>query len=156
MMEQVIRKGNIMKKLVSTLLVSALLTLSGCSFLEEANNSLNYVNESTEYINELSTFAEDTSSLVSEAANNSEAKAELESQLTSLKENIQEYNDIEVPSLAEDIHQEIQAKNQQLEKAVNNVLQDGEIAIDQLQQSEIYQTISDITSLKDQLEQLGL
>lgn len=156
MMEQVIRKGNIMKKLVSTLLVSALLTLSGCSFLEEANNSLNYVNESTEYINELSTFAEDTSSLVSEAANNSEAKAELESQLTSLKENIQEYNDIEVPALAEDIHQEIQAKNQQLEKAVNNVLQDGEIAIDQLQQSEIYQTISDITSLKDQLEQLGL
>ncbi|ASN06771.1 DUF6376 family protein [Virgibacillus necropolis] len=145
-----------MKKFISLLLVTTLLSLSGCSFLEEANNSLNYVNESTEYINELSTFAEDTSSLVSEAANNSEAKAELESQLTSLKENIQEYNGIEVPALAEDIHQELKAKNQQLEEAVNQVLQNGEVAIDQLQQSELYQTIADITGLLDQIEQLGL
>ncbi|WP_430788060.1 DUF6376 family protein [Virgibacillus flavescens] len=144
-----------MKKLTTSILVSALLVLSGCSLLEEANNSLNYVNESTDYINELSTFAEDTSSLVSEAATNSEAKAELEAQLTSLKENIEAYNGIEVPALAEDIHQELKAKNKQLEEAVNNVLQNGELAVDKLEQSEIYKTINEITGLMDQIEQLG-
>ncbi|WP_404451521.1 DUF6376 family protein [Virgibacillus necropolis] len=145
-----------MKKRISITLITALLALSGCSLLDEANNSLNYVNESTEYINELTKFAEDTSSLVNEAANNSEAKAELESRLKSLQENIQEYNGIEVPALAEDIHQELKAKNQQLEDAVNKALQNGEIAVDQLRQSELYQTINDITGLLDQIEQLGL
>lgn len=145
-----------MKKFISMILVSTLLTISGCSFLEEANSSLNYVNESTEYINELSTFAEETSSLISDAANNSEVRAELESQLTNLKENIEAYNEIEVPALAEELHQELTAKNQELEEAVNTVLQNGEVAIDQLQQSEIYQIINQITGLLEQIEQLGL
>lgn len=144
-----------MKKFIGMLLVTLLLALSGCSLLEEANNSLNYVNETTEYINELSTFAEDTTSLVNEAANNTEVKAELESKLTSLQEEIQAYNGIEVPALAEDIHQELKAKNQQLEEAVNQVLQNGEVAVEQLKQSELYRTIDDITALLDQVKQLG-
>lgn len=156
MIKQEIGKGYLMKKLISMLLVTTLLALSGCSFLEEANNSLNYVNESTEYINDLSKFAEETSSLVSEVATNSEVKAELESKLESLKEKVQEYNGIEVPAIAENIHQELLAKNKQLEESVNKVLQNGEVAVDQLKQSELYQTIDDITSLMDQVEQLGL
>lgn len=145
-----------MKKLISILFVSVFFILSGCSFLEEANNSINYATEATEYINELSTFAEDSSSLVNEAVNNPEAKAELESKLTSLQDTIKEFNKIEAPSIAEDIHKNVEEKNQQLLDITDHVLQNGEVAVEKLKESEIYQTIDNITSLTNQIEKLGL
>lgn len=145
-----------MKKLISVLFVSVFFILSGCSFLEEANNSINYATEATEYINELSTFAEDTSPLVKEAVNNPEAKAELESKLTSLQDTIKEFNKIEAPSIAEDIHKNVKEKNQQLLDITDNVLQNGEVAVEKLKESEIFQTIENITSLTNQIEKLGL
>ncbi|OZU87141.1 hypothetical protein CIL03_18320 [Virgibacillus indicus] len=145
-----------MKKYASILFISAFLILSGCSFLEEANDSINYATEATEYINDLSSFAEDTSSLVSEAANNPEAKSELESRLTSLQDTITDFNDIEAPAIAEGIHKNLTEKNQELLDITNNVLQNGKVAIEKLQDSEIYQTIENITSLMDQIEELGL
>ena len=145
-----------MKKIISILFISAFLILSGCSFLEEANDSINYAAEATEYINELSTFAEDTSSLVQEAATNPEAKAELESKLTSLQQTITEFNNIDVPAIAEDIHQNLEEKNQQLLEITNEVLENGELAVEKLEGSEIYQTIENITGLMNQIEELGL
>ncbi|PAV29691.1 hypothetical protein CIL05_09975 [Virgibacillus profundi] len=145
-----------MKKIISIIFVSVFFLLSGCSFLEEANDSINYATEATEYINELSTFAEDTSSLVQEAANNPEAKAELESKLTSLEDTITEFNNVEVPGIADDIHQNLEEKNQQLLDITNNVMENGEVAVEKLQESEIYQTIENITGLMNQIEELGL
>lgn len=145
-----------MKKIYTMFFVLAFLMLSGCSILGEVNNSLDYVNETTEYIDELSTFAEDASSLANEAATDPEAKKELESRLTTLEESIQEFNEIEPPSLAEDIHQEIVNKNEQLLEGINAAMQNGEVAIDQLQDSEIFTTINEITDLLNQIEQLGL
>lgn len=145
-----------MKKTISILFVSVFFILSGCSFLEEANNSINYATEGTEYINELSTFTEDTSSLVNEAVNNPEAQEELESKLTSLQETIKEFNTIEAPAIAEDIHKNVKEQNQKLLDVTDNVLQNGEVAVEKLKESDIYQTIENITSLTNQIEQLGL
>ncbi|MFD2777125.1 DUF6376 family protein [Ornithinibacillus salinisoli] len=124
--------------------------------LEETNNTLNYVTETTEYFNELNNFAEETSTLISGKSTNNELQTELESKLTSLEETIKEYNTIEVPSIAEGIHQDITNKNEQLIEIINETQQNGEVAIDQFKESEIYQTIENLTSLKDQLEQLGV
>ncbi|WP_188456310.1 DUF6376 family protein [Virgibacillus oceani] len=136
-----------MKKQLALNMVIVFFVLSGCSMLEDANNSLNYVNESTEYINNLRTFAEDAASLEG---------ADLEARLEKLKGNIQDFLELEAPDFAANVHKELEAKSQVLLDATNNVLQSGEIAIDQLQQSEIFQTIGNITDLLNQIEQLGL
>src|SRR5699024_8129585 len=85
----------------------------------------------------------------------SEAKGELESSLTSLQDTVTEFNNIEAPSFAEGIHQNLIEKNQELLDITNNVLENGEVVIEKLQDSEIYQTIDNIRDLKDQVEQLG-
>lgn len=129
--------------------------LSGCSLLEETNDTLNYATEATQYINELSNFTEETTGLVSDAMNNPEAKAELEAKLTSLEKTITDFNNLDAPIIAEGIHESLEDKNLQLLDAVNNIFQNGEVTVEKLQESEIYQTIENITNLKNQIEQLG-
>ncbi|MBP1949703.1 DUF6376 family protein [Virgibacillus litoralis] len=136
-----------MKKLIISLIMVTTLILSGCSFLQEANDSLNYATETTEYINELSTFAEEAPNLEGQ---------ELKSRLESLKGTVKDFMEIEPPSMAEDIHKELENKSQVLLDATNKILQDGEVTIEQLKQSEIYKTIDNITKLKKQIEDLGL
>src|SRR5699024_6498401 len=128
------------------LIVTVALTLSGCSLLEEANDSLDYATDVTEYINELNTFAEEAPSLEG---------AELKSELETLTADIEDFMEIEPPSIAEDIHKELEDKSQKLLHTTNNILEDGEVAIEQLKQSEIYTTIENISELKTQIEELG-
>lgn len=135
-----------MKKRIGMFFVIIVFVLSGCSFLEDANNSLDYINETTDYINDLSNFAEDATSLNG---------TELESRLVTLKGNIEDFMNLEAPDFAADIHQELETKSQILLDATNNILESGEIAIEQLEQSEIFQTINKITNLLNQIEQLG-
>ena len=142
-----------MKKIISFLLLFMLLT--GCSIVEETNDTLNYTTEATDYLNELSDFAEQTSGLVNGDSIDAATKEELESRLVSLEDSITKFNNIEVPMIAEGIHQTITEKNQQLLDATSNVIQNGEVVVEQLQNSEIYQTIESITELKNQIEQLG-
>lgn len=136
-----------MKKLISMIVVLTVIMLSGCSFLEEANKSLDYANKATEYINELTTFAEEVPTLEG---------AELESRLKSLRDTIKEFMEIDPPSFAEEIHSKLESKSQVLLDASNKILESGEVAIEKLEQTEIYKTIDNITSLMDQIEQLGL
>lgn len=130
--------------------------LSGCSFLEETDNTLNYATEAVDYVNELTSFAEDTTSLINEAISDPAAKEELENQLTALQDSITNFNEIEVPAIAEELHQTFTENNEKLLNITNNVLENGEVAIEQLQDSEIFQTIENITELKNQIEELGL
>jgi len=143
-----------MKRMI-ILFVMTFFMLSGCSLLEETNDTLNYATEATQYINELSNFTEETTGLVSDAMNNPEAKAELEAKLTSLEKTITDFNNLDAPIIAEGIHESLEDKNLQLLDAVNNIFQNGEVTVEKLQESEIYQTIENITNLKNQIEQLG-
>ncbi|KIL42571.1 DUF6376 family protein [Jeotgalibacillus soli] len=145
-----------MKKISLLLLTCTFLILGGCSVLEEVNSSVNYVNEGTEYINELTAFGEEASSLLNDAATSPEAKEELEEQLTALRANIEEFNEIEPPSLAEDIHQSIVSKNEQLIEEIDRVYQNGELAIEQLNNTEIFTTINELRDTLNQIEELEL
>ncbi|WP_174616042.1 DUF6376 family protein [Virgibacillus ihumii] len=135
-----------MKKMLSGIILASIIALSGCSLLEEANKSINYATEATEYINELSTFAEETSNIEGE---------NLKSELESLETTIKDFKETEPPSFAEDIHKELENKSQTLLDAINSVQKNGEITIERLKQSDVYQTIENITELKKQIEQLG-
>ncbi|MFD2630172.1 DUF6376 family protein [Oceanobacillus kapialis] len=135
-----------MKKIVMSMISVGVLILSGCSFLEETNDSVNYVSEATDYINGLSNFVEESANLEGEA---------LEERVLTLQDNVQDFINLEAPGFAEDIHQELETKSEALLDATNGIIENGEVAIDQLENSQIYQTIENITSLMNQIENLG-
>lgn len=136
-----------MKKSMAALLMTILLLLSGCSLLEEATDSFDYATEATEYINNLSEFAEESSSLETD---------QLVARLEDLTGTIENFTNIEPPTIAENIHQELAYKSEALLEIINNIINQGEITVEQLQETEIYQTIENIISLKVQIEQLEL
>ncbi|PWW20190.1 hypothetical protein DFO73_1164 [Cytobacillus oceanisediminis] len=138
-----------MKKLLLTGLLAISMLLSGCSFLGEVNNSIDYVNQATEHINTLNNFAE-------EAAADPALKQELEDRLITLKQDVEEFialNDI--PTIAEDIHQELVNQNEALLAEINKVLENGKLALDKLESSEVFTTINEVTSLINRIESLG-
>ncbi|NOU94019.1 hypothetical protein GC093_12430 [Paenibacillus sp. LMG 31456] len=145
-----------MRKLTLLFLILSSLILSACSLIEKATNSLEYVNQSTEHINKLSSFAEKAPQMIKDAASNPEAKQELENLIKGLKKDIEQFNLINAPSIAKDIHQQLIDKNKVLLQEINKVVDNGHLALDKLQNSQILTTINDITSLIDRIKNLGL
>jgi type I site-specific restriction-modification system R (restriction) subunit len=128
--------------------------LSACSLLDEVNNSLDYVNEAKNYINSLSDFAEEAPQQIQDAAVDPEVRQDLEDQLNTLVEEINEFNSIEAPAIAEDIHQDIVTKNEALIDEINTAMENGELALEKLENSEIINTVNDVTSLLESIEKL--
>jgi ABC-type phosphate/phosphonate transport system substrate-binding protein len=144
-----------MKKWMLLLLILSTMMLSACSLLEGANNSIDYVNQATQHINKLSNFAEQAPQMIKDAALNPETKQELENQLNGLKKEIEQFNLKSVPSFAKDIHQQLVDKNEVLLQEINKVVENGHLALDKLQNSQILTTINDITGLINRIKNLG-
>ncbi|GLB59239.1 DUF6376 family protein [Cytobacillus sp. NCCP-133] len=145
-----------MKKYLIIGLLAISMLLSGCSFLGEVNNSIEYVNQATEHINTLNHFAEEAPQLIKEAAADPALKQELEDRLITLKQEVEEFIALkDIPALAKDIHQELVNQNEALLAEINQVLENGNLALDQLENSELFSTINEVTSLKNRIEALG-
>ncbi|WP_254786565.1 DUF6376 family protein [Cytobacillus oceanisediminis] len=156
-----------MKKVILIGLLTVSMLLSGCSVLGEVNNSIDYVNEATEHINTLSDFAEEAPQMIQEAAADPALKQELEDRLTTLKQELedrlttlkQEVEEFialqDIPTLAEDVHQELVTQNEALLAEINKVLENGSLALDRLENSELFTTINEATSLINRIEALG-
>lgn len=145
------RKG----KWKALLVITMLMLMSGCSFLGEVSDSIDYVNEATTHINSLNAFAEDAPQLVQEALTDSQARQDLETQLVSLKQDIEGFISLnEVPTIAENIHQELVEKNEILLTEINKVLEDGQLAVEKLESSQLFHTINEVTDLMNQIENL--
>ncbi|WP_417897508.1 DUF6376 family protein [Bacillus haimaensis] len=144
-----------MKKLLVIVAIISSVLLSGCSLLEEVNNSLEYANKATEHINTWQDFGQEAPQMIQEAATNPETKQELEAELNALLEEIDEFNKTEPPAIAADLHQQIVEKNEALEEIINNAMVNGELALEELQNSELITTINEITKLMNLVEDLG-
>ncbi|UOE57276.1 DUF6376 family protein [Bacillus sp. CMF12] len=145
-----------MKKVILIGLLTVSMLLSGCSVLGEVNNSIDYVNEATEHINTLSDFAEEAPQMIQDAAADPALKQELEDRLTTLKQEVEEFIALQdIPTLAEDVHQELVTQNEALLAEINKVLENGNLALDQLENSELFTTINETTSLINRIEALG-
>ena len=147
-----------MRKFANIILVAGtVLFLSACSFLDEVNESINYVETATVHIEKLSTFAEDAPALVQEAVTNPEVHQELETQLTTLQQDVETFINLEeIPAIADTIHQELVSKNEVLLEEINKVLDNGHLALDRLESSQLFTTASEITSLMDRIKNLEL
>ncbi|CAN7660309.1 DUF6376 family protein [Paenibacillus sp. LjRoot56] len=145
-----------MKKLMILLIVIlTTLQLSACTLIEKVNSSLDYANQATDHINKLSTFAQQAPQMMKDAALNPETKQALENQLIGIKKDIEQFNLKSVPTIAKDIHQQLVDKNKVLLDEINNVLVNGHLVLDKLQNSQILTTISDITIFINRIQNLG-
>lgn len=144
-----------MKKLLVIVAIISSVLLSGCSLLEEVNNSLEYANKATEHINTWQDFGQEAPQMIQEAATDPETKQELEAELNALLEEIDEFNKTEPPAIAADLHQQIVEKNEALQEIINDAMVNGELALEELQNSELITTINEITKMMNLVEDLG-
>ncbi|MBM7661786.1 hypothetical protein JOC85_002589 [Bacillus mesophilus] len=144
-----------MRKSLISLAILAAVLLSGCSVVEDLNNSLEYTNQAMEHVDTWNSFGQEAPQLIQNAATNPEAKAELEAKLTNLIAEIDEFNQLEPPGIAEGIHQQIVEKNEALKGVIENAMVNGEVALEKLENSELLKLINEVTELRNMIEGLG-
>ncbi|TYR80522.1 hypothetical protein FZC66_09095 [Priestia megaterium] len=147
-----------MKKWLSAFTISASLLLGGCSFFEDANNTLTYVNEATDYVNEAKTFANDVPSLAEQAVTDSQAATELETRLEEMKADIEAFNKLEAPEVAADLHGQMVEQNNRALEGINLYLdhiEGGKLDPGVVENTELFKSIQEITSITEQIKQLG-
>lgn len=137
------------------LLISLVLgVLSGCSLVDSVNNSLDYTKEATTFINETSKFAESIPELAQQAATNTDAKETLTKELEAMKTRISEFNGIEAPAFAQNIHEQLVGLNDTLLTDINGYMDQIQNGVTDFQNSNIVQTITKINETMDMLQNL--
>lgn len=125
--------------------------LSGCSLLEKADNSMNYTEQATSFVNEMAQFASSIPDLVKEAANDSHAKEQLIKQLDSMKALITDFNGLEAPAFAQNIHKTLTGYNETLSKQIDEYNEQIQNGVTELKNNEMVQTLNKIQETIDQI-----
>ncbi|EFU43082.1 hypothetical protein PVOR_04948 [Paenibacillus vortex V453] len=137
------------------LLISLVLgVLSGCSLVDNVNNSLDYTQEATTFMNEAAQFAESIPELAQQAATNADAQETLTKELEAMKTRISEFNGIEAPAFAKTIHEQLVALNDTLLTDINGYMDQIQNGVTDFQNSNIAQTINKINETMDKLQNL--
>ncbi|WP_186577760.1 DUF6376 family protein [Aquibacillus kalidii] len=143
-----------MKKLA--VLVGLLVLLSACSLVEEVDSSLDYLDKAKDQINSLSELSNEIPSLVDKSGSDPQTQKQLVEKLNNLKEDLKQFNQLEAPSVAEDVHQQITEKSEQLINEIDSVVENGNIAIERIENSKLVKTLNDVNELFNRIENLGL
>lgn len=146
-----------MNKKALTVLLSVSL-LGGCGWIDGVNDTLVYVNEATEYANEANTFAEEAPALAERATTDPQAAQELETKLEGMKEDINEFNELDPPEVASDLHQQVVDQNNRALEGMDVYLsniENGQLDPAVIENTEVFQTLRELTSLIEQIQQFG-
>jgi hypothetical protein len=144
-----------MKKIFVLFTLLTTFLLSGCSFIQETNNTLSYINQATEHINNLTYFADIAPQMMQQAVLNAEVSAELERQINTLIDEINQFNQLDAPAIAEELHQQIVSKNNLILEQLQPVIKNGQFFVEKLEDTQIFVTIKEFNTLLFQLQQLG-
>ncbi|WP_026021705.1 DUF6376 family protein [Bacillus timonensis] len=147
-----------MKKRFLVFSLLGLLFLGACSVLENVNNTVTYVNEATDYVNEVSTFINEAPTLAEQAVADEQAREDLETKLTDMQKNMDTFNLLQPPEMAADLHQQIVDYNQQAKEGITLYLdniENGQLDPALLENSELFQTLQNVTNTIDQIKQIG-
>ncbi|MGE7874253.1 DUF6376 family protein [Bacillus paramycoides] len=147
-------------RFTKTILLSIVVSigLMGCSLVEEGKNSLDYAQKATDYVNEISAFANEAPALAEKAINDGEARKELETKLSEIKQNILAFNELTPPDVAKDLHQQIVGYNEKLNTLIDTPMkkiEEGKVDVEQFKNSELMQTIEQVRDLKEKIQNLG-
>ena len=147
-----------MKKSWIAIFIAFSLFLGGCSLVEEASDTVNYVSEATNYMNEVNDFVNEVPPLANEAVTDPQVLTELETRLHDLKEEIQTFNEVHSPEFAADLHQQILDYNEKAEQGIDVYLTNieaGNLDPALLENTEIFQSLEEISTIVDDIKQLG-
>jgi hypothetical protein len=147
-----------MKKLFIMIFAGVMFLLGGCSLLNDAKNTLTYINEATDYLNYATNFANEAPALAQKAVSDQQAAKDLETMLQEMKEEINAFNALEAPKLATELHQQLVDKNNIISQGIDTYLNhfdDGKLDPAVLENTEIFQTVQEISSIIDQIKKLG-
>lgn len=150
--------GDYLKKGFIVFSLLGLLFLGACSVLEDVNNTVTYVNEATDYVNEVSTFINEAPTLAEQAVTDEQARDDLETRLTEIQADMVAFNELQPPEMAADLHQQIVDYNQQAEEGITLYLdniESGQIDPALFENSEVFQTLQNVTNTIDQIKNLG-
>jgi len=142
----------------AALLAAALLTTTGCSVLEQVNTTLNYATEATSFVNDANAFAEQVPLLAEQALTDPQTIDRLTAEFQSMKEQIDSFNALQAPAFAEDVHAQLVQYNETIRGQIDGYLQQIDqnvIDLEQLANAPMLETIRGMTSLLQQIEQLG-
>ena len=146
-----------MKSKLALILVAAAM-LTGCSVVEQIDRSVNYTSEAAAYVEQAEAFARELHELAKQAVNDPAMHDKLVAELESMKTRIVEFNALEAPQIAADVHAKIQDYNAMLDREIDqalNALMNDIPAVQAIQDSQIVQTLTDITRLIEQINNLG-
>lgn len=147
-----------MKRLLIVLSASMLFFLGGCSFLNDAQDTLSYINEATDYLTAATDFASDAPALAQQAISDIQAAEDFQTMLQQMQESTQAFSEIQAPDIAAELHQQIIEQNSvitaEIETLLNNY-KDGLLDPAILENTELFQSVQDITSIIDQIQQLS-
>jgi len=132
--------------------------LGGCSFLNDAQDTISYINEATDYLTTATEFASDAPALAQQAISDIQAAEDFQNMLQQMQESVESFSEIQAPDLAAELHQQIIEQNTvivtEIETLLNNY-KDGLLDPAILENTELFQSVQDITSIIDQIQQLG-
>lgn len=150
--------GNTMKKWLVIYSTVSFLLLGGCSSLESVNNTLTYANEATDYANEAITFANEVPSLAEQAVSDQQAAKELETKLEEMKKDIEEFNELQSPDMAADLHQQMVEQNNKVLEGIDlylNNMEGGKLDPAIAENTEMFKSIQEIGDILEQIKKLG-
>jgi hypothetical protein len=132
--------------------------LGGCSFLNDAQDTISYINEATDYLAAATDFANEAPALAQQAISDIQAAEDLQTTLQQMQESVEAFSEIQAPDIAAELHQQIIEQNSiivaEIETLLNNY-KDGLLDPAILENTELFQSVQDITSIIDQIQQLG-
>ncbi|WP_257148547.1 DUF6376 family protein [Bacillus sp. AFS073361] len=147
-----------MKMKVLGLAAAILFILSGCSMLNEAKDTLSYVNDASDYLNKATAFANDAPSIAQQAVSDQQATKKLQTMLQEMKQEINSFNKLQAPEIAADLHQQLVDQNNKLTACIDLYLKNihnGLLDPSTLKNTEIFQSVQEISNILDQIKQLG-
>ncbi|WP_083584349.1 DUF6376 family protein [Bacillus weihaiensis] len=136
----------------------AIFLLAGCSLVEEVSNGVNYVAEATEFVEEVSIFTQEIPTLTEQAVTDEQARMELETKLVEMKEDMEEFNSLQAPDMAADVHQQIVEYNNAALKNIDSYLEmveNGTLDITAIEENELIQSLQEISKTLDLLREFG-
>lgn len=147
-----------MKKKWLAVALTTVIGLSGCSFLEDVNGTIDYVNQATDYVNEATEFANEVPAMAERAITDTAALADLETRLLEMKKEIETFNELEAPGLAEDLHQQVMEHNDKALEGINVFLtniENGQLDPALLENTEVFTTLQELADISEQIQKLG-
>ncbi|MEH7272319.1 DUF6376 family protein [Neobacillus vireti] len=135
-----------------------LLLLGGCSFLNDAQDTLSYINEATDYLSAATDFANEAPALAQQAVSDIQAAEDLQALLQDMQQTVESFSDLQAPDIATELHQQIVEQNSAILTEIETYLtnfKDGLLDPAILENTELFQSVQDITSIIDQIQQLS-